>query len=48
MSVYSKKAVKVGSIISFDDTPSEKFRVVMCIDLTFLDNDGYRLNLVRV
>ena len=48
MSTYSKKEVKVGSIIIFDDTPNEKFKVLMCISLEYFGKKGYRLNLERV
>jgi hypothetical protein len=50
MRVYSETKVKQGAIISLDDTLGKSFKVIACIDLSFLDNTlkGYILSLKEV
>ena len=50
MQVYSETKVKQGAIITLDDTLGKSFKVIACIDLSFLDSTlkGYILSLKEV
>jgi len=45
--LFSSLYVNPNSIIQIDGT-EDKYKVKMCIDLSYFGKSGYQLNLVRV